>query len=196
MHDEDTRHPEPGEPDAASHGEGDFARSVRGDFGTADTGALESRIGTLVAELEDAKARSLRLMADYQNYQRRAYQNEAVARQMGVSSVATSIVPVIDHFDIALSQDVANASAAQIVEGLRAIREEMVKALNKHGVILVNPEPNADFQPGLHEAVLQIPDAAIEPGRIVKTFQAGYVLREGEVERVLRAAKVAVAPTE
>jgi molecular chaperone GrpE len=184
-------HDDPTNPDA--HPEGHLPDELAGTA-APDTSALEAVIASMRTELDEAKARALRLMADFQNYQRRSYQNEIVARQQGVSAVATSIVPVIDHFDIALGQDVANASAGQILEGLRAIREEIVKALSRHGVYLLNPEPNTEFLPGLHEAVLQIPDAGIEPGRIVRTFQAGYVLREGDVERVLRAAKVAVAP--
>ena len=34
----------------------------------------------------------------------------------------------------------------------------------------------------------------VDPGHVVTTFQAGFILREGEVERVIRPAKVSVAP--
>lgn len=151
----------------------------------------EDRIARLLADLEDAKARSLRLMADYQNYQRRAFQNEQVARVEGAAKVVASVVAVLDHFDIALTMNPANSSAEQVIEGVRVIRDELLKALAQNGVTLLSPQANDEFLPGRHEAVLQRPAEGVEPGRIVQTFQPGYLLNN---DRVLRAAKVVVAP--
>ncbi|MDX2132559.1 MAG: nucleotide exchange factor GrpE [Planctomycetota bacterium] len=158
---------------------------------TGDTSSLEGRIGQLVNELEDAKARTLRVMADYNNYQRRALQNERQARVDGVATVVKSVVGVIDHFDVALTADLSKASAAQIVDGVRVIREELIKAIGQHGVRLISPAPGDVFEPGKHEAVVQMPSDDVPSGHIVQTFQAGYAM---ENDRVLRPAKVAVAP--
>ncbi len=175
MHDESPRHPE--RPDAESV-----------------EGAMEERIQALVSELEDAKSRTLRVMADYHNYQKRALLNEQVARQAGVSSVAGSVFPVLDHFDLALAQDPSKASAQQIIDGVKVIREELLKALARHGVTVVAPAPGDLFEPGRHEAIMQQTAEGIGPGRIVATFQAGYILTESGSERVLRPAKVSVSP--
>jgi molecular chaperone GrpE len=163
------------------------------DQGVPDPGALEERIGQLIAELDDAKARTLRVMADYHNSQRRAQQNEEAARREGAASVVASVVPVLDHFDIALSHVCLGEQGEQVLAGVRVIREELLKALARHGVALIQPQPNDPFQPGRHEAVLQRPAEGVEPGHIVQTFQAGYMLG---ADRVLRPAKVVVAPTE
>jgi molecular chaperone GrpE len=101
---------------------------------------------------------------------------------------------VIDHFDIALTQDPARASAQQIMDGVRVIREELIRALARHGVSMICPAPNDEFQPGRHEAIMQQPAEGVEPGCIAACYQPGYALREGDVERIIRAAKVAVAP--
>jgi len=77
------------------------------------------------------------------------------------------------------------------VSGVRVIREELLKTLAQHGVGLINPAQGELFQPGRHEAVMQMAQDGIESGHIVQTFQAGYTLG---AERVLRPAKVAVAP--
>jgi molecular chaperone GrpE len=159
----------------------------------AEGAALEERIGQLVAELEDAKARTLRVMADYHNYQRRSLQNEDAARREGIAAVVASVVPVLDHFDIALSHTGCGEEGAQIMSGVRVIREELLKALAQHGVRVVSPAENDEFEPGKHEAVMQRAAEGIQPGRIVQVFQAGYVLG---TDRVLRPAKVVVAPRE
>ena len=159
---------------------------------------VQDRMVQLEAELDDAKNRTLRLMADFQNYQRRALQNEVVAKQQGVASVAGSVATVVDHFDTALTQTSKNANPEQILAGLRLIRDELVKALSQHGVTQLNPQPGELFEPGKHEAVMQQKAEGIDPGHVVSTFQCGYTLAAsgGTPERVLRPAKVIVAPME
>jgi len=158
-----------------------------------EAAALQDKLAALTAELQDAKDRALRLMADYQNYQRRAFNNEEVAKQQGIASVVSSVVPILDHFDIALTQDPAKATAEQIIAGVRVIREELLKALVQRGVGVIAPQPNDQFNPGRHEAIMQQPAEGVAPGHIVSCFQAGYTLGP---ERVLRPAKVVVAPME
>lgn len=154
---------------------------------------LARRLAELEAELDDAKSRTLRTMADFQNYQRRAVQNEQVARQQGIQTLAGSVAGVIDHFDVALSQDLSKATPRQIVDGIRVVRDELLKALASHGVTLITPEPGEEFRPGRHEAVMQQQAAGVEPGHIVSTLQAGYLMTDHLGERVLRPAKVIVA---
>ncbi|HEX2836835.1 MAG TPA: nucleotide exchange factor GrpE [Phycisphaerales bacterium] len=161
----------------------------------ADMAALMDKMGAMEAELEAAKGRAVRVMADFQNFQRRAAQNEQTARQSGVSAVATSVVGVIDHFDMALTQDPAKASAQQIIDGVKVIREELLRSLTRHGVTLIQPQANDEFHPGQHEAIMQQPADGVEPGRIVACFQTGYALQEGDTQRILRPAKVSVAPS-
>ncbi|CAG0951238.1 Protein GrpE [Phycisphaerales bacterium] len=161
------------------------------DADAGDTSSVEDRVAQLLAELEDAKGRTLRIMADYNNYQRRALQNERLARSDGTADVVKSVVGVIDHFDIALNADLSKATPEQIVDGVKVIREELLKALAQHGVGLINPARGELFQPGRHEAVMQMSAEGVDSGHIVQTFQAGYTLG---ADRVLRPAKVAVAP--
>lgn len=155
---------------------------------------VDDRANQLINELEDAKARTLRLMADFNNYQRRALQNEDNARREGAAGVVTAVVPVLDHFDHALALDPAKASADQVMAGVKVIRDELLKALAGRGVSLILPSPGDEFVPGRHEAVMQQPAPGVKPGRIVNTFQPGYVLIDVGQERVLRPAKVVVAP--
>lgn len=151
-----------------------------------------SEVAALRAKADEANQRYLRSLADFQNYQKRAMQNEQVARQSGIAAVVQNVASVLDHFDMALSHDPSKASAAQVMEGVRVIREELIKALQMTGVAVVAPKPNDEFKPGIHEAIMQQDAKGVEPGRIVATFQPGYTLGE----RVIRAAKVSVAPSD
>jgi molecular chaperone GrpE len=161
-----------------------------------DITALQARVDQLQLEAETANSRAVRALADFQNYQRRATLNEQAARVSGASSVAMSVIQALDTFDIALRATDANASAEQVLRGVRVIQEELLRALEKHGVVQITPMPNDEFLPGVHEAVMQQAREGVSPGHIVDTFQPGFILRGAEGERVLRAAKVIVAPKE
>jgi molecular chaperone GrpE len=148
------------------------------------------RVAELTHLLAEANSRALRAVADHQNYVRRAIQNEQVAKQQGVASVVQNVVGVMDHFDLALNLDPQKATTQQVIEGVRVIREELIRSLQKVGVTVIAPAPNEEFRPGIHEAIMQQSVDGVEPGRIAATFQPGYVLGE----RLIRAAKVSVSP--
>lgn len=152
--------------------------------------AADARLDDLRRQLDELNSKYLRTLADYQNSQRRAAANENEARQQGITGVVRAVLTVMDHFDLALSQDMSRASADQIVQGVRVIRDELTKVLQNQGVSALAPEPNTPFDPMQHEAVMQQPGPGIEPGHVTATLQAGYMLGN----RVIRPAKVSVAP--
>jgi molecular chaperone GrpE len=152
-----------------------------------DTSA--QRLAELDARLADAEARALRAMADFQNFKRRSLGNEAEALRQGQTAVIASILPVLDHFELAIRQRDSGASAEQVLGGVELVQGELLRALERHGVGVIRPQPGDELDPGRHEAVSQMPVQGVEPGRIGVVFQVGYALGD----RVLRPAKVVVA---
>lgn len=150
---------------------------------------VEDPIAELEAKLADAEARALRSLADFQNFQKRAANNEIEARRQGIAGTINSLLPVMDNFDLALGQDVSKMSAEQLLGGVEMVRAEFERALGNQGVSSIKPSRGDEFNPDLHEAVSQHPDPEIEPGRIVDAFQTGYKLGD----RVLRPAKVVIS---
>lgn len=188
------------------HGPKDAPHSAKGAGGCCGGGACGSgggepladgdpdvtaeMIDQLTAERDEALMSWKRSLADYQNFQRRAAQNETEAHRQGVTSVLGSILPVLDHFDLALTQKPTDESSTKILEGVQVIRGELIKALENHGITLVNPLPNDEFDPNKHSAIAQLAAQGVEPGRVSMTMQPGYMLGD----RVIRSAKVGVAP--
>ncbi len=155
----------------------------RGDTG----GAMFEDLERQIAELE---GRYKRALADYQNYQRRAIENERRALEMGRASVVESLVPVMDHCRMALQMDVSKTSTEQMLGGVKSILSEFERVLGGFGVKPIAPQPNDEFDPNRHEAMLRSEGEGIKPGHIVMTLQAGYAMGE----RVIRPAKVSVSP--
>ncbi len=150
----------------------------------------ERRIAELELQVDELKDKYQRSLADFQNYQRRALQNERNERQQGVRDVLQSLLGVLDHFELALAQDTNAATAEQILAGVSAIKAEFLRVLQSQGVGLINPEPGEEFDPNQHEAVLNQVVEGIAPGCVASMLQAGYTIND----RVVRPAKVAVTP--
>lgn len=151
----------------------------------------EFQLAVLTQERDEAIDKYQRSIADYQNYHRRSLENEREARRQGVTSVLHSIIPVLDHFDLALGHQTNNAADSQVIEGVKVIRDELIKALGTHGVSVISPQPNDELDPQKHQVILNQAAPNVEPGHISMTLQVGYALET----RVIRPAKVAVAPT-
>jgi molecular chaperone GrpE len=144
----------------------------------------------LKGELDDAINARQRALADFANYQRRAVENESRATKRGTVNVVRSILPALDHFDLALNQDPSTTSAEKLISGVKIVRDELAKALEQQGVITIRPRPGDEFDPQQHEAMMHQQAEGVAPGSVVSVLQPGYAMGE----MVIRPAKVIVAP--
>lgn len=163
---------------------------VRQAVGDVATGGLGARATALEAELAEAKAETLRRVADLENFRRRAAQNEQQARTRGQSEAVKSLLGVLDHFDLTLGHvDPEQSSAQQVLDGVQMIRAEMVRVLGTLGVEVINPQAGEAFDPNKHAAIVQQPTDEYEPGAVLNVARAGYAM-DGQM---IRPAEVVVA---
>lgn len=153
--------------------------------------SLRAEVAEAMEARDDATAKAQRIMADFQNYQRRAMSNEKEAKEQGRREVVSELVRVLDHVDLALSQDSSRMDVAQLLAGVKAIRDEMMKVLAGFGIAPITPAAGEEFEPGRHEAVMQQAVEGVPPGHVASMFRAGYALGD----RVIRPAQVAVTPS-
>ena len=147
-------------------------------------------IRVLEEQLAHAKSETLRAIADFQNLQRRTAEHEPRLRMNAAGGVVRQVIPVLDHFDLALAQDPSRMTVAAAMDGLRIVRGELIKALERSGVELIQPKAGDAFDPHRAEAIMQQPADGVASGHVSMLLQPGYLLGE----TVLRPAKVAVAP--
>jgi molecular chaperone GrpE len=141
--------------------------------------------GQRIVQLEELIAERTddlqRLQAEYVNYKRRVDRDRAVAKQQGIDSVVKQLVPVVDT--VATARE-----AEEITGGFKAVADELDKLAVTMGLTSFGA-PGDEFDPNLHEALLQIPTADFPPMSIAQVIQRGYKLADA----VLRPARVAVA---
>jgi molecular chaperone GrpE len=184
-------HDDPAPPEAQESGAPDADANEQGSRDEAEYDPTE-HIEQLERERDEAVDRYKRALADYSNFQKRAIQNEHVAREQATAGVIRNLFPVLDHFTLALDQDPESITAAQFLDGMKLVRDELLRALQMHGLRLIETKPGDAFDPMIHEAVAHVACEGVAPGAVTHVTQAGYMLGD----RVLRATKVTVAPSE
>jgi molecular chaperone GrpE len=146
-------------------------------------------VGELQAAVEEARQAKLRVQADFANFQRRSIENENRARGAGTSGAVRALLPALDQFDLAMSQDPEHLTVEQLLVAIEMVHAELVKGFESQGVIVLRPEPGTEFDPAIHAAVMKESTLDWPENSVVKIVQVGYKL--GEI--VLRPASVVVS---
>ncbi len=139
------------------------------------------------------KDRMLRTLAEMENLRKRTEREVSDARVYGVTSFARDMLNVADNMRRAFDTLPEDARPAEgplkaFVEGIDLTERELLKTLEKHGVKKIEPDGQR-FDPNLHQAMFEVPNAELPKGTVVQTVQSGFVIGE----RVLRPALVGVS---
>lgn len=173
---------------------GDAATEAAPEASATSTPAeVADHAAILAAEVATLKDRLLRSFADMENLRRRTEREVADARTYGVTALARDVVGVADnmHRALAAAGDAGIAlegPAKALLDGVELTERELHKGLEKHGVRRFDPK-GAKFDPNLHQAMFEVPDATVPAGFVVQVVQAGYMIGD----RVLRPAMVGVS---
>ncbi len=152
--------------------------------------SIEARIEALELAVDEANNKALRTLADFQNYKKRSLVDERLAREDGAASVLGGVITILDHFDLALGLDPEKTTANAVLDGVRLIKSELLKAIGDQGVTTVEPQIGDEYDPTRHQATGMTPIEGVEPGHIAVVMQHGYAIGD----RVVRPATVMIAP--
>ena len=145
------------------------------------------------AALAEAEEKVLRIHADFENSKKRLEKDKSNAVAFANESFASDMLSILDSFESAFASieqiDVDDAAEAlgKIKEGLELTYNQTLSVLKKHGVEEVAHE--GEFDPEVHQAIMQIESDKHEPGQVVQVMQKGYKMKD----RTLRAAMVSTA---
>ena len=150
------------------------------------------QLRTELAERTEEAARSrdlyLRERAELENFKKRMQREKSEALRFAIEPLARDLLPVIDNLERAIEHAEAGGNGRPLVEGVRLVLKSALEVLERHGVKRIDAT-EGPFDPGRHEAVMQVPDARREPNQVVEQFEPGYSLHD----RLIRAARVSVS---
>ncbi|PLR78104.1 nucleotide exchange factor GrpE [Bacillus sp. V3-13] len=155
---------------------------------TDEVSEADAKIAELEAKLEEADNRYLRLQADLDNFRRRSRLDLEAREKYRAQSLITDLLPAIDNFERALKMEVENEQAKSVLQGMEMVFRSLLDALKKEGVEPIEAV-GKEFDPRLHQAVMQVEDENYGPNIVVEEFQKGYKLKD----RVIRPSMVKVS---
>jgi molecular chaperone GrpE len=147
----------------------------------------EPALADLQRERDDYHDRWLRKSAEFDNYRKRIDRERREHGDQAVMAMLLELLRVVDDFDRALTVD-AGESGAAYRKGVELIHAKLNDLLKKHGVRPMDAV-GADFDPNLHQAVVQEESAGHRDGEVIEEMQKGYMIGD----RLLRPAMVKVA---
>lgn len=143
---------------------------------------------TAQAEAADWKDKFLRAHADFENSKRRLEKDKMNAVSYANESFATDILAVMDSFENALNSMESIDESSEVLnnmkEGVNLTFEQLKKILNKNSIKEIDCE--GEFDPEVHQAIMQVESDNHEVGDVVQVMQKGYTIKD----RVLRPAMV------
>jgi molecular chaperone GrpE len=155
---------------------------------------LVDQVTALEKERDDLNDRMMRALAETENVRKRSNRMIADERVYAVEKFARDVLAVADNLARALSALTPSDRAAlpdgarTLIEGVELTEKELVAVLSRHGVTAIAAQPGDAFDPAHHQAVTQIP-SPYPAGRVAELFQGGWKIGD----RTLRAAMVAVS---
>jgi len=177
--------------DQTARVEEDGQETPAGPSAQAQAAAPSTALEREHAEMKD---RLLRTLAEMENLRKRTEREIADSRLYSVTSFARDLLVVGDNMRRALEavtpelRSTAESGVKALIDGIELTERELLKALEKNGVRQFIPQ-GEKFDPNLHQAMFEIPDATVPAGSVVQVVQPGYMIGD----RVLRPALVGVS---
>lgn len=150
---------------------------------------LKNLLAQKEAEVEKEKKEYLFLMAEFDNFRKRALRERTDLVKTAAEKALKGILPIVDDFERGLDAIKDSTDAQVVKEGMELIYNKFVKYLADNGVKAMD-STGSDFDTELHEAVAMVPaENDGEKGKVKDTVLKGYMIND----KVLRHAKVVVA---
>ena len=148
-----------------------------------DAALLAEAERDLVAEYRERAARA---EAELKNFRTRVERDRVANRDAVIAEVIRTLLPAIDDLDRAEAHD-------DLTEGspLAIVAQKLRAGFDRYGLRQIG-QVGENFDPQLHEAIVQIPTADVTVNTIAGVIEPGYALGD----RLIRAAKVAVSVPE
>jgi molecular chaperone GrpE len=162
---------------------------------TAPEAAAADQVAELTAANAALKDQVLRTLADMENLRKRTEREVAETRLYSITNFARDVLGAADNIRRALDSTgtdwkaTADAAGQALYDGVELTERELLKVLEKYGIKKLVPM-GQKFDPNLHQAMFEVPDASVPNGTVVQVLQAGFVLND---TRILRPALVGVS---
>ena len=152
-----------------------------------DVDPKDEEIQQLKKDVQENEEKYLRLYAEFENYKRRIQKENQTMKAYKAQDVLNDILPTIDNIERALQIDGEDEQFKSLKKGVEMVHESLLNALKNNGLEKIETE-GQQFDPNVHQAVVQDDNPDFKSGEVTQELQKGYKLKD----RVLRPSMVKV----
>jgi len=142
----------------------------------------------LKEQIDQLQDKCMRQMAEFENFRKRSEKEKSAMFETGAKSVIEKILPVVDNFERGLATIPEEEKGSPFADGMNMIYRQLMTELDNMGVKPIEAV-GQEFNPDLHNAVMQVESQEFESGVIAQELQKGYTYHDS----VVRHSMVAVA---
>ena len=142
----------------------------------------------LKEKVDELNDKVMRQMAEFENFRKRTEKEKAQMFEQGQSNVLSKLLPVIDNFERGLAAVPEAEKDGAFADGMNKIYKQLMKEVEDLGVTPIEAV-GKEFDPNLHNAVMQVESEEYESGVVAQELQKGYMFHDN----VLRHSMVAVS---
>ena len=155
-------------------GETSEEKDKKGFFSGRKKEKKEDAVKAQINELQD---KVMRQMAEFENFRKRSEKEKSAMFETGAKSVIEKILPVVDNFERGLATVPEDEKDAPFVDGMNRIYKQLMTELENIGVKPIEAV-GQEFDPNLHNAVMQVESDEYESGVVAQELQKGYTYHD------------------
>ena len=169
--------------------------SERADLSGAEQAGpgLEEENEKIKNKLKEVENQYLRLLADYQNSQKRFTQEKEELYKYGSQKTIEVLLPALDTFEYAKQTVKPDSKSEKIFEDFNLVFEMLLKCLKDIGLEPIE-ETGIPFDPVYHEPLHQIPTSELPDHTIIQVLKKGYMLNKKVIRPALVSVSVPITP--
>lgn len=138
-------------------------------------------------QIEELNDKLRRQMAEFDNFRKRTEKEKSQMFDMGAKTIIEKVLPIVDNFERGLAAVPEEQKEDAFVTGMDKVYKQLMQEFDSIGVKPIEAV-GQEFNPDLHNAVMQVESEEFEPGIIAQELQKGYMYKD----TVVRHSMVAV----
>ena len=148
----------------------------------------DREIERLKKEVEELRDKYLRQVAEFENFRKRKDREVEEFWKVANAELIKKLLPILDDMERSIESAKKDKNFEALVQGIELVYKSFVKVLESEGVTQISAK-GQEFDPEIHEALMQVESKDVAPNTVVEEHQKGYKLGE----KILRPAKVIVS---
>jgi molecular chaperone GrpE len=164
---------ESGEPEASGESEKTGDSEKEGFFKKKK----DKKVTELEEKVKELTDQRIRQMAEFENFRKRTDKEKSQMFDLGAKSVIEKILPVVDNFERGLASLPEEEKDSPFADGMNKIYKQLMTELDNLGVKAIEAK-GTEFNPELHNAVMQVESEELESGTVAEELQKGYTYHD------------------